>query len=266
MHRRYVVKLAISGHEGNLGQRIIKYHSGDVEQIGRNDWGHVLSDCDIFIHCAYDLRSKIFENPASILDSNVLTVGKSLELVKRSSIKRYVFISSCSVYGDSSQTAEDKECRPINLNGQFKLLGESIVSSFCEENKIEYLIIRAFNSYGGSDQFSVVSKMIESAKLKREFNLVNDGVAERDFIHIKDLAKVILLLLEKKELRHNVYNVGTGRSTKVKDILDRIEKKFGPIKVRSLKNPKELPFSKSDNSRLSSEIEYDFINILKFYE
>lgn len=257
------MKVAISGSKGNLGQHIIKNANFFITEVGREGWNQSMSGHDVFIHCAYDLKKKITEKPEEVVESNILTVMKALQLCRDNNISKFIFISSCSVYGHSSKCNEDMEVVPASINGNTKLLCEKIILEFCHENNIKCLILRVFNSYAGDDQFSVVSKM-QNAIAGKEFFLCNGGESERDYIHINDVAKVICHYVDNSS-KYEVVNVGTGRTRKIKDVLSVMQDTLGDFQVRHITNSNEVVYSRANNTRLLEDITaIEFIDIFDF--
>lgn len=261
------MKVVLTGANGNLGKHIQTNAKFEVLPVSRSNWEQFEqispSSYQAIIHTAYDLKNSIYEQPDSVLESNIVTTGKALRLCKEKKITKFIFISSCSVYGDSSNSAEDKSCYPVTMNGFTKLFNEELVKSFCEANQIDYLILRVFNSYGGDDNFSVVQKLIKCAETKQPFTLVNDGSAERDFIHIDDVAQIVCTLTELN-LTHEVINIGSGTSVKIFDILKAVEDKYGPITVNKKQSPDEAVYSRANIKKLNKLIEYKGIDIFHF--
>jgi nucleoside-diphosphate-sugar epimerase len=261
------MKIILTGSTGNLGSQIVQIKNIQFFPIDREGWSQLntLNDSEYHavIHCAYDLKKNINDVPDEVLDSNIISTARLLRLCKEKKISTFVFISSCAVYGDSSNSSEDKICQPVSINGHTKLFNEELVKNFCLANKINYLILRVFNTYGGNDHFSVVQKIISSAKLKKKFNLVNEGVSERDFIHVGDVAQIIGKLLDLK-LKNEIINVGSGDSVRIIDILKAVENKFGKIEIESKSNPKEAVFSRANILKLKSLIDYKPVGIIDY--
>lgn len=261
------MKVVLTGANGNLGKHIQTNAKFEILPISRSTWELFeqipTSSYEAIIHTAYDLKKNIFEQPDSVLESNIVTTGKALKLCKEKKIGKFIFISSCSVYGDSSNSAEDKPCYPVTMNGFTKLFNEELVKSFCETNLIDYLILRVFNSYGGNDNFSVVQKLIKCAQSKQPFTLINDGSAERDFIHIDDVAQIICILTELN-LTHEVINIGSGSSVKIFDILKAVEEKYGDITINKKQNPSEAIYSRANIKKLNRLIEHKGTDIFSF--
>jgi len=261
------MKIILTGASGNLGQHIIKNSDSEILSVSRDDWVSVhkinREEYDVLIHCAYDLKNNINFDPEAVLDSNIMTTAKVLELCKEKGIPKLVFISSCSVYGESSNADEEDICHPFTMNGFIKLFNEELIKTFCSNKDINYLIIRAFNSYGGDDNFSVVQKIIECAKNNKSFTLVNDGDSERDFIHINDLANIVILLNEL-DIENQIVNVGSGVSIKVIDILNAAEKAYGKMEFIISNDQNEIIHSRANLKKLKQLVDYKCINLLEF--
>lgn len=199
------------------------------------------------------------------MESNIGSTAKLLEIVKEKKIKNFVFISSCAVYGEISNSSEDKICQPITMNGHIKAFNEELIKSFCHANEINYLVLRPFNSYGGNDTFSVVQKIIHSAKNKNVFNLINEGKAERDFIHVNDIARIVLALMDK-DLKNETVNIGSGEPVRIIDIIKAVETKFGTIEINKISISNEAIYSKANLKKLNSLVHLNFTNIFKYIE
>lgn len=263
------MRVILTGANGNLGKHIQANAKFEILSISRSNWELFektqLSTYQAIIHSAYDLKNSIYEKPDSVLESNIITTGKALRLCKEKNISKFVFISSCSVYGDSSNSSEDKPCYPVTMNGFIKLFNEELVKSFCEANKINYLILRVFNSYGGVDNFSVVQKLIKCAETKKPFPLVNDGSAERDFIHINDVAKIVCTLTDMN-LSHEIINIGSGTSVRIIDLLKTIETKYGTIEMDKKQNLSEVAYSRANVKKLNRFINFQCTDIFDFIQ
>jgi nucleoside-diphosphate-sugar epimerase len=262
-------KLIITGAEGNLGKHISEQAPFHCLPVGRSGWDRLVevapSDYQALIHCAYDLKTDINSSPAEVLDSNIQSTARALNLCRVKMIKKFVFISSCSVYGDSSNTSESKLCQPVTMNGRIKLFNEELIKSFCTANGIGYLILRVFNSYGGDDCFSVVKKLMVCARENRPFILVNGGLAERDFIHVSDVARYVCELLTLN-VENDVINVGSGQSVRVIDLLRAVEQRYGPIAVTPVTRENEVIYSRANIHKLSRLLPLRSTDVVEFIQ
>ena len=259
------MNILLTGAEGNFGSEFLRQASKShvqVASVGRGDWvqiGDKLASADIVVHAASDLRTSASAEPSRLLDSNVMSTALLLEAARDQRVKRFVFLSSCAVYGEDMRTEEDSLCCPITINGISKHLNEKLVAEFCGANDIQYQILRVFNSYGANDRFSIFSKLKRALQTKSAFTLNNDGRMQRDFIHIADVASVVLNLAAIR-IAHAHLNIGTGVATKVSTLVDKVAEQFPQLKVqRGL--TQEAEYSRADTTRLREFWIGDFIRI-----
>lgn len=250
-----------------MGMRILEQSALDCLPVSRSTWGGLNnirnSEYQALIHCAYDLKTDINKQPDDVLQSNVISTGKALRICREKSVGKFVFVSSCSVYGDSANTTESRPCQPVTINGYTKLFNEELVKSFCTANAIDYLILRVFNSYGGDDHFSVVQKLVNCAKRREPFLLLNDGLAERDFIHVADVARITCELVAMDAV-NEIINVGSGRSVRIIDLLKAVEEKFGKMDAVAEQRPGELIYSRANISKLQKRVNFQLNDIFDF--
>lgn len=259
------MNILLTGAEGNFGSEFQRQASKShvhVASVGRYDWvqiGDKLASADIVVHAASDLRTSASAEPSRLLDSNVMSTALLLEAARDQRVKRFVFLSSCAVYGEDMRTEEYSLCRPITINGISKHLNEKLVAEFCGANDIQYQILRVFNSYGANDRFSIFSKLKRALQTKSAFTLNNDGRMQRDFIHIADVASVVLNLAAIR-IAHTHLNIGTGVATKVSTLVDKVAEQFPQLKVqRGL--TQEAEYSRADTTRLREFWTGNFIRI-----
>jgi nucleoside-diphosphate-sugar epimerase len=256
------MKLLLTGGKGNLGSNIIKHCSHEIISVSREDWVNfedLLEGVDIVVHAAYDLKNKLFDCPNNVLDSNLISTTRLLEAMNKKKISRLIFLSTCAVYGESMRTHEDHPCYPLSINGLTKLLNEKIIEEYCQRHKIKFEIYRVFNSYGGNDQFSIFYHIRQAIKESRAFKLNNSGISQRDFIHVEDVAKIVLRLIDTAPL-HNCLNIGTGVSTKISYIIDKIRERCPQLEIQN-QMVKEAEYSRGDITRLKSIINYRFLSV-----
>lgn len=260
------MKVIITGSNGNLGSHIKEHADFETISFSRDDWVNIdetfSHSANSIIHTAYDLKKSIYDNPDEVLSSNVISTVHFLKKCFEFKINNFIFISSCSVYGDSTNTSEDSKCTPITVNGLTKLLNEKIIIEFCIKHNINYSILRVFNSYGGNDTFSVVSKLLKSASTGSPFTLYNNGQAERDFIHIDDVAQIICKLVNKN-IKNEIINIGTGENIKIMNLVSEIEKKYGPMNIINDSSENEIKSSHANIRKLNEIMDYEFATILQ---
>jgi len=260
------MKIILTGPNGNLGTQLKKLGAFDICSVGRNDWDKLeLNSFDDFhgiIHSAYDLKNQLHQSPSSIIDSNIASTAKILEVARAKKIKKFYFISSCAVYGNSSSSFENQDCYPVSFNGYVKLINEKLVQNFCSQNGIEYYIFRVFNSYGGDDHFSVISRLHQAVTQKSSFTLFNAGISRRDFIHISDVAKIVSTLVHSK-LNHNIINIGTGQTAQLSELVKIVSSRFIDLKIIH-KTGNEAEYSRANTDLLFQYYKSEMMNVLDY--
>jgi len=260
------MKILVTGANGNLGKHLVlNAENHEIVTLCRDEWytlDEKMSEVDSVIHAAGDIKSSINVSPVNIIDSNILSTMRLLEYSLKHKIKHFYFVSSCAVYGDVNHTKETQECYPVSLNGDIKKLNETIISSFCKGNGIGFTCFRVFNTFGGKDEFSIVSKLLNAAKKKEVFTLNNKGLSQRDFIHVNDIAKTILKIVELNE-KPEYINVGTGSTIKIVDLYNIVIQKYPDINT-SFTNHDEIEYSRSDDRLLLDLISCNFISVVDY--
>ena len=257
------MKILLTGASGNFGHEFIERADFDVVQLNRDGWddleGKLALGIDSVIHAAGDLRTRTADSPVRLFDSNVLATARLLEAVRMHQIPRVMFLSSCAVYGEDMRTNENSRCYPTSINGMGKLLCEKMIAEFCVENKIKYEILRVFNMYGGTDHFSVFSHMKRALENGSPFTLNNRGIAQRDFIHVSDVVRIVLSLLSKN-VPYTHLNIGTGTATKLSALVELVRARFPNLAIRHAQ-VEEAEYSRADITRLRGLVDGDFVRI-----
>ena len=188
-------------------------------------------------------------------------ISMILEKVAPSRINKIIYTSSASVYRipeNLSNQKNDKFNR--ELYSSFKLAAEKMILNFANKKKKNYYILRLFNLYGDTrDEFSFIEKLIRLKKSNQKINLINNGNSIRDFIHVKDIAQIYKLLIEKK-IKKGIYDLGTGKGYLIKDIIDYLN--FSKSKIIKLNNINEIHNSIAKTRNLPEVLKnYKFLNV-----
>jgi len=199
-------------------------------------------------------RLNLLSNTEEYVTNSILVTAKVLDYFKDIQINKIIYTSSSSVYGNNILCNENDELKPMNLHASLKVANEKLVEKFCIENSIDYTIARIFNMYGGDDNFSIISKIIKAYKNNEELNIVNNGNAIRDFIHIEDVVDIYSKILDKKDIK--ILNIGSGNGSSIKNILDFLNNHNIKIKTKNIQR-EELKISTADISKLKELLKKD---------
>ena len=122
-----------------------------------------------------------------------------LETIPPSKINKILYTSSASIYRISENlNSKSKDNFNREIYSSFKLAAEKIILNYANKKKKNYFIMRLFNIYGNqNDQFSFIEKIIRAKKEDKKIKFINNGNSIRDFIHVKDVAKIYKQFIEK---------------------------------------------------------------------
>ena len=197
-------------------------------------------DVDVVFHLAATPQVQYsMENPTD--NNNIDSLINILELSKKSGVKRFIFSSSSSVYGNPNYVPinENHPTNPLSPYALHKLVGEQYYKLYSEVYDLDTVCLRYFNAYGDrmpnkGAYRSVISIFKEQHSKKQPLNIVNDGEQRRDYVHVDDIVNAnILCANSTKKLNGDIFNVGTGKSYSVNEVADMFggEKQYGEKRI-----------------------------------
>jgi UDP-glucose 4-epimerase len=164
------------------------------------------------------------ENPDLTFDINLLGTLNLLRSSIEQHVDRFVFVSSCAVFGDpvSLPVTEETRTNPISPYAESKLIGERYCLGFSERRLLHTVVLRFFNVYGPRQSVNnyrgVVTSFIDRCRLKLPLIIYGDGSQKRDFINVKDVAEAILASAKSKSADGQVINIGSGEPTSINEL------------------------------------------------
>jgi len=187
---------------------------------------------DAVIHLAALIDAvESLNKPLLYHEVNVYGTHVLLKCCVDSGVVRFVYASTAAVYGEPSviPTPEDSVLEPANPYGLSKLLAEELIKYYSRAYGLKTTILRLFNVYGPrqwrSGYAGVISRFIERVSRGEPPIIFGDGEQVRDFIYVEDVAKVFVESLERGV--DGVYNLGTGRGVRIKDLAELVINAFG---------------------------------------
>lgn len=199
---------------------------GDVREIDILD--KAMEGIDYVFHLAamWLLHCKDF--PRTAFDVNIAGTFNVLEACVKHNVKKLIYSSSASVYGDAVNVpmTEDHPFNNKNFYGATKIAGEAMCNAYNDRYNLNVIGLRYMNVYGpGQDQHAVYSGVVPIMLNKIDQNeqptINGDGSQAYDFIYVEDTARANIAAL-KSDVNFGFYNVGTEVQTTIKQLCDTI--------------------------------------------
>ena len=199
---------------------------GDIRETDiLND---AMKGVDYVIHLAAMWLLHCKDYPRTAFEVNIAGTFNVLEACVKNNIKKLIYSSSASVYGDAVEVpmTEEHPFNNKNFYGATKIAGEAMCTAYNDRFGLQIIGLRYMNVYGpGQDQHAVYSGVVPIMLNKIDANeapVINgDGSQAYDFIYVEDVARCNIAAL-KSNVKYGFYNVGTGIQTTIKKLCDTI--------------------------------------------
>ncbi|MEW6221996.1 MAG: NAD-dependent epimerase/dehydratase family protein [Candidatus Hadarchaeota archaeon] len=210
-----------------MGSSKFKLLRGDI--MNPRDLSNCCRGANTIVHLAAQPSvAKSVENPLWDFEQNVTATLKVLEEARKND-SAFIFASSSTVYGDAPlPTPEDHPLKPISNYGAAKAAGEIYSSTYSHLYGIDTVSLRFYNIYGPRARKGVMFDLLrklQNNNLKLE--VLGTGAQEKDYIHIDDALDALLIAVGKGKMKGESYNVGSGESYNVKQLVKIILDKLG---------------------------------------
>ena len=207
------------------------------------------------------------ENPETYIDSNIVGFLNILECCRNHNIKKLVYASSSSVYGDNEKIPfeeTDNTDKPISLYAASKKSNELMAHTYSHLFKINTIGLRFFTVYGSWGRPDMAYYLFANAIVNDSpIKVYNNGDLSRDFTHIKDIVigvKSALLSDSSTKKLYELYNIGNNKPVVLTKFIETIEKCFGKKAIKKM-----LPIQNGDVKKTWASIskitkDYNFQN------
>jgi len=224
----------LRSHIGKENFRIIK---GDIRN--KADVKKAAKDVDYIFHLAAIISVELsIKNPLLVNEVNVCGTLNILEESLKLNLKRFVYLSSCAVYGNPAYLPIDEEhpTKPLSPYGVSKLTAEHYCMVFYRIYGVQTVCLRLFNVYGprqSSGPYSgVITKFIDRLKCGKPPIIYGDGEQTRDFIFVGDVVDACLHAISCRNCVGEAINVGSGMETSINELARIISGLFGMRKIK----------------------------------
>lgn len=199
---------------------------GDITQTDILD--KALEGADGVFHFAALWLLQCHDFPRAAFDVNIRGTFNVMEACVRQGVKRLVYSSSASVYGDAvtEPMTEDHPFNNTNFYGATKIAGEAMLRAFHARYNLPFVGLRYMNVYGPRQDYrgayiAVIMKMLDAIDRGQPLTLYGDGSQAYDFVYVGDCARANVCAMEA-DATDRFYNVGTGRRTSIKELADML--------------------------------------------
>jgi len=183
---------------------------------------------DYVIHTAALWLLHCHEFPQSAFDVNIRGFFNVLEACRKHGVKKLVWSSSASVYGDALEIpmTEDHPYNNRTFYGATKIADEHLAVAYHHRYGLKHCGLRYMNVYGPRQDYrgtyiAVIMKILDRLDRGERPVVYGDGSQSYDFIYVRDVARANLAAL-RADADNAFYNVGTGEGTSIKEICERL--------------------------------------------
>lgn len=180
------------------------------------------------------------EEPMVYADSNITGFLNILECVRHFKIKKLIYASSSSVYGNSSSvpfsTSENVD-KPISLYAATKKANELMAHTYSYLFDFQTIGLRFFTVYGPWGRPDMAMFLFTDAILNNKpIEVFNEGNLSRDFTYIDDIIQGVILILENETIKekYQLYNIGNNKPVKLLDFIEEIEKATNTKAIKNM--------------------------------
>lgn len=229
----HIIDNLFTGKRENIPTHTI-FHEVDIRNINKLDKVFKsISGTGIYavFHCAaIPMVQFSIDNPVGSHNVNINGTHNILMASVRHKVKKLIYSSSCSVYGDQEKLPLREEMLPDPKSPYAlqKYFGEQACKTYNKVYGIETVSLRYFNVYGvGQDPNGnyamLIAKFINQSRNKEPMTITGTGDQTRDFIYVSDVADANIQALESKKIGNGeIINIGSGLNTSVNKIADII--------------------------------------------
>jgi len=233
------MKILITGHSGFIGSYLQKKLEKTEHELilvdianGTNicDWQQVkqYEGMDVIVHLAnLSFVPASYEQPKSFYETNYLSTLNMLELCRLNNAKMVFFSSYIYGHPQYQPIDENHPTQAFNPYAQTKVICESLCEGYNRDFKVPITIFRPFNIYGtGQNPDFLIPSIIQQAKTGKI--VIKDDRPKRDYIHVEDIVDAIITAIETENADKSIqkYNLGSGLSYSVKEIVDMVRGLF----------------------------------------
>lgn len=195
------------------------------------NWEGLLKNTDAVFHLAGipGVRSSWGNEFKLYVDYNILATQKLLEASRRHPLKKFIYISTSSVYGNTSgKTAEDQPASPLSPYGVSKLTGEQLCHVYQKAYGVPIVTLRYFTVYGPRQRPDMAfHRFIRNLLEGNPIPVYGDGKQTRDFTYVADCVSGTASVLDAKTVIGETINIGGTERASILEVIEILEEVTG---------------------------------------
>jgi dTDP-glucose 4,6-dehydratase len=205
------------------------------------------------------------ENPLLANEINVTGTVNLLKACVDAHIERFVFASSCAIYGDSETLPNHENLMPMPLSpyAVSKLAAENYVKVFHDIYDLETVILRYFNVYGPRQKYGpysgVISTFVNRFLENKPPIIYGDGEQTRDFVNVNDVVEANMLALSEQMAVGEVFNISRGEAISINTLAESLQRILGKANLEPVyaeARPGDIRKSYADISKARRNLGY----------
>lgn len=230
-HEVIVIDNFSSGSKENCNNKAKYYHYDISDSKNITKFIEIFKGVDTIFHCAAVARVQpSIKDPIFYEKNNTMGTLNILQSAVEAGVKKIVYSSSSSVYGDTTilPVKEDSTINPLSPYGAQKYYGEILCKTFSSIYDIQTISLRYFNVYGEKQSVDGAYALVIGIFMYQKFNnlpltIRGDGSQKRDFTYVGDVVHAnILAAQSKRKFQGVVVNIGNGDNKSVNDIAQAV--------------------------------------------
>ena len=251
----YDVKIKEKNIALNLKNDNYKLYRGDICDSDLIQKIFEENKIDTVVHLAAKCGVRLsLDTPLDYVNTNIYGTVNILEKMKQFGVKKFVFASSSSVYGNckAEKFSEDlKISEPVSQYAATKSACEQFVYTYSKLYDISAVCLRFFTVYGPKQRPDLaISKFVNLIMNNKPIPLYGDGSTMRDYTYVDDIVDGIVQAISYDKTKYEIINLGGGSPVTLNNMVEAIEKVLGK---RAQIN--HLPMQAGDVERTVSDIE-----------
>lgn len=252
-----------SGKKENLNGLDVEFVECDITNTIEDKFENI----DVIFHlAAIGSVQRSIDSPLETNLVNTQGTMKVLEAARNHGIKKVIYASSSSIYGDHPKIprVETQPPDPLSPYAASKLAGEYYCYSMYQSCGLETIAFRFFNVYGPRQDFksiysAVIPIFMSQSLASKPFTIYGDGKQSRDFTFVKDVVRTLVKAVEIESIAGTVMNLATGKQTTVLDLAQKIANLTGKSAKFDMQPARQgdIKHSYADISLAKSKLNYE---------